>query len=108
MTDRNKIKDKRIWKRMAYELSILSALINYIYFDEDYRNIIGKKTWNRLFTAYRGVIRVKSDCDDIYYNTFDFGAEDLFYGVKYDGEDAARELREKIADLLNSGTEKTR
>lgn len=97
MIDRNKIKDKRIWRRMAYELNMLSALINYIYFDEDYRDIIGKKAWNRLFTAYRGVTRVKSDCDDIYYNTFNFGAEDLFYGeLVLDGEDAARELREKL------------
>lgn len=101
MRDKNKIKDKRIWRRMAYEINILSNLINNIYFDKDYSDIIDKKVQNKLLTTCRRVEKLKSDCDDIYYDTFNIGAEDLFYVNWCCTEDAIRKVKEKLISSVS-------
>ena len=59
----NKGHDKRLWKRMGFELAILDGWISAIQSDHDYYEVTDRKTWEkwREITARLDAIRVKCE-----------------------------------------------
>lgn len=106
MTDRNKIKDKRIWKRMGYEFAMLNDLICHITADSDYNAVMDKKTWDGLRKVLHYLNEVRSKADDRVYKYFGKPGLNFFYG---DHLDKARQIsidvRGKVRELLNSDNE---
>ena len=62
--DKQKMKDPRIWQRMAGELAALDTLAGKILCDHDYNEIMDKRTWDRLFKVIHEVNEIRSCAED--------------------------------------------
>lgn len=64
MTDKKKVQDELIWKRMGLELKFLEELIMAIHTDGEYNAVMDMKTWDRLFRVSNHVDVLRGECEN--------------------------------------------
>lgn len=84
MADKKKAADKRLWKRMGFELAILEGWINAIQIDPDYFEVTDRKTWEkwREITARLDAIRAR--CEGRMATKVTEWSSEVFYPEAYD------------------------
>ena len=94
--DKKKMKDPQIWLRMAGELAALETLVDEIFCDHEYNEVMDRNAWNHLSKAIREIneVRCRADTRAARY-IFLFGPEP-FYG------DAVRGARDLVAGFRES------
>ena len=98
MADRKKAADKRLWKRMGFELAILEGWISAIQSDSDYIEVTDRKTWEkwREITARLDAIRAR--CEGRMAAKVNDWSSEVFYPEAYD-----RAMIERIVQRLRRG-----
>nr|WP_325301981.1 hypothetical protein [uncultured Dysosmobacter sp.] len=79
--DKQKMKNPRIWQRMAGELAALDTLASKILCDQDYNEVMDKRTWDRLFRVIHEVSEIRSRAED---RAAKHGQMVFFYGSTLD------------------------
>ena len=95
--DRKKMKDPRVWLRMAGELATLETLTSKILCDREYNEVMDKRTWDRLFKVIHEINEVRSRADTRAANCIILSGPQLFYGSALD---KARELAVNFRESL--------
>lgn len=95
MADRKKAADKRLWKRMGFELAILEGWISAIQGDSDYIEVTDRKTWEkwREITSRLDTIRIK--CEYRMATKVTDWSSEIFFPETYD-----RAMIEQIVQRL--------
>ena len=99
MTVRKKENDKRIWKRMGYELALLEGWINAIVCDPDYNEVMDKKTWGRWYGIISRISTMRSECECRMASKINDWSTDIFYPEVYDCtviDKMVQPLRQKV------------
>ena len=98
MNARKKETDRRLWKRMGFELAILEGWISAIQSDSDYIEVTDRKTWEkwREITARLDAIRAK--CESRMAAKVNDWSSEVFYPEAYD-----RAMIERIVQRLRRG-----
>lgn len=97
MTDKKKMRDKRIWVRMGWELAALYQLLCETLCDTDFNEVMDKKTWCKLKKAIEAVDDVRACAD--YRSSIQgvlFGPCPFYGGHLNPARDMADEYREKL------------
>lgn len=79
--DKQKMKEPRIWRRMAGELAALDTLAGKILCDHDYNEVMDKRTWDQLFKVIHEIGEIRSRAED---RAAKHGPPVLFYGRTLD------------------------
>ncbi len=95
--DRKKMRDPRVWLRMAGELAALETLASQILCDREYNEVMDKRTWDRLFKVIHEINEVRSRADTRAANCIILSGPQLFYG---NALEKARELAVNFRESL--------
>lgn len=83
MTNGEKGRDKRIWKRMGFELAILEGWINAIQGDPDYIEVTDRKTWERWHEITSRLDTIRTRCESRMAAKVNDWNSDIFYPEAY-------------------------
>lgn len=99
MTDKEKMQDPLIWRRMGLELAALHDLMTGILCDPEYNAVMDKKTWSGLAAAINRLDAVRSDAEDRMSRYVPEWSPRIFYPRDRKATNAAGEaFRQKIAE----------
>lgn len=83
MTNGEKGRDKRIWKRMGFELAILEGWISAIQSDPDYIEVTDRKTWERWHEITSRLDTIRTRCESRMATKVNDWNSEIFYPEAY-------------------------
>lgn len=101
MTNRKKEQDKRVWKRMGFELAILDGWISAIQSDPDYNEVVDRKTWERWCEITSRLDTIRTRCESRMATKVNDWSSEIFYPEAYNPA-----VIEQIVQRLRRGTKR--
>lgn len=82
MADRRKATDKRLWKRMGFELAVLDGWISAIQSDANYMEVTDRKTWEKWLEIISRLDTIRIRCESrMAESVYDWNSEIFFPGA---------------------------
>ena len=101
MTNRKKEQDKRVWKRMGFELAILDGWISAIQNDPDYNEVTDRKTWERWREITSRLDTIRTRCESRMATKVNDWSSEIFHPEAYNPA-----VIEQIVQRLRRGTKR--
>lgn len=83
MTNKKKEQDKRVWKRMGFELAILERWISAIQSDPDYNEVADRKTWERWLEIISRLDTIRARCESRMAEKINDWSSEIFFPEAY-------------------------